>query len=121
MIALCTLVLLCLRRLIISFVSGCMRSTHYSSFVLYVLPSKKYKKDFHTAFQKIIRCSISRTSRQTLPPKISLINVGPLMEERKSMFYFAIKKALAFQQCTWTIGNCVLCLAKGCRKIILMK
>ncbi|CAF1145214.1 unnamed protein product [Adineta steineri] len=71
LIALCTLVFLALSRLIISFISGCMKSPYHSwlflssylfaflpsmiTFIIFVLPSKMYKKEFNTVLDQTIR------------------------------------------------------------------
>jgi hypothetical protein len=71
LIAPCILIILSLPRLIISFLSGCMRSSRQPwlyligyfisfipsmlTFVVFVLPSKKYKKEFNAALQQTIR------------------------------------------------------------------
>ncbi|CAF1481998.1 unnamed protein product, partial [Adineta ricciae] len=70
-IASCALVLLALPRLIISFISGCMKSPNKSwlflsaylisflpsimIFVIYVLPSKNYKTELYNVLQKRLR------------------------------------------------------------------
>ncbi|CAF1647757.1 unnamed protein product, partial [Adineta ricciae] len=71
LIAPCSLILLSSPRLIISFVSGCMRSERQpwihligyyisfipsmSTFIVFVLPSENYKNEFHGAIQDIIK------------------------------------------------------------------
>ncbi|CAF4059775.1 unnamed protein product [Adineta steineri] len=71
LIALCTLVFLALPRLIISFISGCMKSPYHSwlflssylfaflpsmiTFIIFVLPSKMYKKEFNTVLDQTVR------------------------------------------------------------------
>ncbi|CAF1466529.1 unnamed protein product [Adineta steineri] len=79
LIALCTLVFLALPRLIISFIRGCMKSPYHSwfflssclfaflpsmiIFIIFLLPSKMYKKEFNTVLDQTVR-KLRTTYRQ---------------------------------------------------------